>query len=62
MFMLSCTTRDLGFRSINNASIFDNTELKAFKNIKFLGKISNNWPKDLFGTNVHRTLDSIAID
>ena len=36
MFMLSCTTRDLGFRSVNNASIFDNTELKAFKNIKFL--------------------------
>ena len=36
MFMLSCTTRDLGFRSVNNASIFDNNELKAFKNIKLL--------------------------
>ena len=31
----------------------------SFENIKFLGKISNDWPNDLFETNVYRTLNCV---
>ena len=33
----------------------ENSELKVLKNIKFLAEIFNNWPDNLFGTNVHKT-------
>ena len=38
----------------------ENSELKAFKNIKFLGEISNNWLNVLFGENVYKTLKSYS--
>ena len=28
------------------------SKLKAFRNMRFLGKMSNNWPNGLLGTNV----------
>ena len=31
---------------------------KVLKNIKFLDEIFNNWPNDLFGTSVDKTLES----
>ena len=30
---------------------------EVFENVKFLGKISNNWPNDLLGKNVYKTLE-----
>ena len=39
-------------------SIYEDSELKVFKNIKFLGEISTSWPNDLLGTKVHKTLES----
>ena len=52
MFILSSISRGLDFWSVNHTSIYENSELKVFKNIKFLAEISNNWPNDLLGTNV----------
>ena len=52
MFVLSSISRGLEFWSVNHTSIYENSELKAFKNIKFLGEISNNWRNDLLGTNI----------
>ena len=56
MFILSSIFRDLEFWSVNYTSIYEKSELKVFKNIKFLGEISNNWPSDLLRTNVYKTL------
>ena len=56
MFILSFISNWLKFWSVNHTSIHENSESHFFKNIKFLGEISNNWPKDLLGTNVCKTL------
>ena len=58
MFILSSISSGLEFWSVNHTSIYENSESKAFKNIKFLDEMSNNWPNDLFGTNVYKTLES----
>ena len=52
MFILSSICSSLK----NHTSIFENSESKVFKNVKFLGKISNNWPRDLLETNVYKTI------
>ena len=44
--------------NIYQSLIYETSESKFFKNIKFLGKISNNWPNVLLGTNVYKTLES----
>ena len=49
MFILSSIFRGLEFWSVNHTSIYQSSELKVLKNIKFLGQISNNWPNDLLG-------------
>ena len=46
------------FWSVNHTSIALNSELHAFKKIKFVGEISSNWPNGSFGTNVYKTLES----
>ena len=38
----------------------DNSKSKVLKNVKRLDEISNNWPKDLLGTNVYKTLECIV--
>ena len=58
MFILSSISSDLEFWSVNHTSIYENSELKVFKNIKFLGEISNHWPNNLLGTNVYKALES----
>ena len=58
MLILSSISRGLEFWSVNHTSIYEKSELKAFKNIKLLGEISNNWRNDLLGTNVYKTLES----
>ena len=58
IFILSCIPSGLLFWPVNHTAIYENVELKAFKNIKFLGEVSNSLPNDLFGTNVYETLES----
>ena len=57
MFILSSISSGLEFWSVNHTLIYQN-ESNIFKNIKFLGEMSNNWPNDLLGANVYRTLES----
>ena len=57
MFILSSVSIRLEIRSVSYTSINENSELKVFKNMKFVGEISNNWLNDLFGTNVYATLE-----
>ena len=57
MFISSSISSGLEFWSNNHNSIYQNSELNIFENIKFLGEISNNWPNDLLGTNVYKTLE-----
>ena len=56
IFILSTTSSGLEFWSVNYTAIYENSESKVFKNINFLGEISNNWLKDFLGTNVSKTL------
>ena len=51
MFILSSTTSNLKFWSVNHTLICENSESKGFKNMMFFGEISNNWSNDLLGTN-----------
>ena len=45
--------------SVNHTSIYENYKLKVFKKIKIFDGISNNWPNDLLGINVYKTLESL---
>ena len=42
MFILSSVQSGLEFWSVNHALIYENSESKVFKNIKFLGEMSSN--------------------
>ena len=57
MFILSSISSGLEFWSVNHTWLYENSESKVFKNIRFLSKISNNWPNYLLGTNVYKTLE-----
>ena len=46
------------FLYANKTSIYENSELNVSKKIKFLGKISNNWPKDLLWTSICKSLEA----
>ena len=52
MFTLFSISSDLRFWSVNHTSIYENSELNVFKNMKSLGEISNNWPNYLLAINV----------
>ena len=56
MFILSSISSGLEFWLVNDISMYKSSELNIFKNIKFLFEISNNWPNDVLGTNVYKTL------
>ena len=53
MFILSTISSGLISWSVNHTSIYKNSESKVYKKIKFWDEISNNWLKDLLGTNVY---------
>ena len=57
MFILSFISRGLEFWSVNHTSIYENSDLKIFKNIKFFGEITSNWTNDLLGRNVYKVLE-----
>ena len=42
MFILSPISSGLEFWSINHTLLYENSEFKFFKSIKFLGEIPNN--------------------
>ena len=52
MFNLSTIFSSFEFWWVNHTSIHENSESKAFKNIKLFGEISNNWPNDLLEINI----------
>ena len=58
MLISSSISSGLEFWSVNNTSVYENSELKVFKNIKFFGEVFSNWPNDLLGTKVYKTLES----
>ena len=58
MFILLYISRSMTFWLADHTSIYENSELKVFKNIIFLGEICNNWPSDLLRTNIYKTLGS----
>ena len=58
MVILSSISSGLEFWSVNHNSIYENSELKVFNNIKCLGEIFNNWPNYLLGTNAYKALES----
>ena len=39
--------KHLEFISENETSMYQNSESKVFKNVKFVSEISNNWPSNL---------------
>ena len=55
---MSSISGGLEFGSINHTPIYENSESKFFNNVKLLGEISYNWPNDLLGANVYKTLES----
>ena len=57
MLTLSSISSGLEFWSVNYPSIYETSESKVFKSIKFLGEISNNWTNDLLRINVYKTLE-----
>ena len=56
IFFLPTNSSGLEFWSVNQTWICENSESNVLKNIKFSGKIFNNWPNDLLGTNVYKAL------
>ena len=63
MFLtLSSIPKGLEFWSVNQASIYENSELKIFQNIKLLVEIFNNWPNDLLRRNVNKTFESCIVE
>ena len=58
IFILSSISIGLELWSVNHTSIYENSELKAFKNIKSFIEISVNWPNDLLEINGYKTLES----
>ena len=52
-FILSSTSSDWLFWSVNHTSMYENSE---FMGIKFVFEISNKLPNDLLGTNVNSNL------
>ena len=58
MFILSSVSGSLEFWSVYHTSKYQNPKSEVFKNITFLGEISNNWPNDLLTTNAYKTLAS----
>ena len=57
MFILSSISSRLDFWSVNHTSTYENSESNVCKNIKYFGEISSNWPNDLLGRNIYKTIE-----
>ena len=60
MFILFSIPSGLEFWPINYISMYQNSEINVFKNIKILGEISNNWQNDLLEVTVFKTPESCS--
>ena len=49
MPILSSISNGLEVWSVNDTSVYENSESKVMKNIKTFGEISNSWPNSLLG-------------
>ena len=58
MFNLSSISSGFEFWSVNNTWIYENSQLKVFKNTKFFDEVSGNWQNNLLGTNAYKALES----
>ena len=56
MFISSSISSGLKFWSVTHTSIYENSELNAFKNTKPLREIFSNWRNDLLGKMYTRLL------
>ena len=56
-FILSTISSGWLVWSINLTSIYENSELNIFKNMKSVGEISNKLSNDLLGANVYNTFE-----
>ena len=59
MFILSSISSGSEFLSVTHTSIYETSELNVFKNIKFFGEMSSNWPNSLLG-KMHIRLLNLA--
>ena len=59
IFILSSICRKLELWSVTHTSTYEDSEWNVFKNGKYSGEISNNWPIYLLGTNLYRTLEFV---
>ena len=57
MLISSSISRVLEFWSVIHTSVYENSDSKVFKNMKFSDEISINWPNNLLGLNVYKTLE-----
>ena len=57
MFILSFITSSSKVWAVSNTSVYENSESKLFKNIKFLGEICSNWSNDLLEINIYKILE-----
>ena len=46
-FVILPANKQLLFWSVTHTSIYENSELKVFKDMTFFGKTFNNWPNEL---------------
>ena len=58
IFILPSIFRGGELLRLSHISIYENSRLKAFKHIKFFDETSYNWPNDLLGKSVCKTLES----
>ena len=58
MLILSSISSSLEFWLVTHISMYENSKSNVSKNIIFLCEISSNWPNDLLGENVCKTLES----
>ena len=58
MFILASLSSGFEILLMSYTSVYENSELKSFKNIKSLVEMSNNWPNYLYRTNAYKTFKS----
>ena len=56
-FILSSISSGFEFWSVNHTLIYENSDLNIFENIIFFRELSSNWPNELLGINVYKTLE-----
>ena len=57
-FILCSISSGLLFWSVNYTSLCENSKLYVFKNVEFVGGISNESPNDLFRMKLCKPLES----